>query len=497
MCTFTRESERLMTATGDKRAPQSGGPSPSRAPSDDMSPKARASLGSSLRRGVPRSDQAKLDLTADRPDPIALLEAQAAERIPGLVPIRYGRMSASPFAFFRGAAAIMASDLKSTPVTGLRVQLCGDAHVSNFGAFASPERQLLFDVNDFDETLPGPWEWDIKRLAASVAVAGRENGFTRKQRSSVLRDTVSEYRSAMREFSGMSNLAIWYASAAVDDVRELLRVQGSRSQLRGFDKAVEKGQRKDNSRALTKLAVTEGGEPRIRADPPLIVPIDELVDEQQAQALQGAARREFEGYMRSLPGDLRELVSRYRYTDLARKVVGVGSVGTSCWVALFIGRDAGDALFLQGKEAERSVLEPGAGRSKFRNQGQRVVEGQRLMQAASDIFLGWLRAPQELAEGRPTDFYVRQLWDAKTSIDLTAMRPEDMTLYARLCGWTLARGHARSGDPIAIGSYLGASDAFDGAIAGFAEAYADQNERDYAALQAAIANGRITAETGV
>jgi uncharacterized protein (DUF2252 family) len=409
-------------------------------------------------------------------------------------------MSASPFAFFRGAAAIMASDLRGTPASGLRVQLCGDAHLSNFGAFASPERQLLFDLNDFDETLPGPWEWDIKRLAASAAVAGRDNGFTRKQRTSVVRDTVREYRLAMHEFAGMSNLAIWYASASMDEIRELLRAQGTGGDLRAFDKTVQKGRRKDNARALAKLAVTDGGEPKIHADPPLIVPVSDLVDASHAQALQAGAKRVFESYLGSLQGDRRALLSRYRYADLARKVVGVGSVGTRCWVALFVGRDTQDALFLQGKEAERSGLEPGAGRSKFRNQGQRVVEGQRLMQAAGDIFLGWLRAPRELGEddeGDLADFYVRQLWDAKTSVDITTMGPEDMTLYARLCAWTLARAHARSGDPIAIGTYLGSSDVFDDAIASFAEAYADQNERDYSALHDAIAGGRIKAQTGV
>jgi uncharacterized protein (DUF2252 family) len=406
-------------------------------------------------------------------------------------------MSASAFAFYRGAARIMASDLAATPTSGLRVQLCGDAHLSNFGAFASAERELLFDLNDFDETLPGPWEWDVKRLAASLAVAGRENEFSRKQTASTIREAVAEYRTAMREFAGMNNLEIWYTRARVDDVRELLRVQGSASQLRGFDKAVTKGRRKDNARAFAKLALTDGGEPRIRADPPLIVPVGQLMEEADAEQFHAGTRRIVETYLRSLPGDRRQLLSRYHYADTARKVVGVGSVGTSCWVVLLLGRDEHDPLFLQAKEAERSVLEAGAGRSKFQNQGQRVVEGQRLMQAAGDIFLGWLRAPQGLAEGNAKDFYVRQLWDAKASADINTMRPKAMALYARLCAWTLARGHARSGDPIAIGSYLGTSDVFDRAIASFADAYADQNERDYAALLDAISSGRVVAETGV
>lgn len=391
----------------------------------------------------------------------------------------------------------MASDLATTPVSGIRVQLCGDAHLSNFGLFASAERQLLFDLNDFDETLPGPWEWDVKRLAASIAVAGRENGFPQKRRASMIRDAASQYRQAMRDFAGMSNLAIWYARASVGEVAELLRVQGKGRQVREFDKLVAKGQRKDNARAFAKLAVTQDGEPSIRADPPLIVPIDELLQGADVNRLHDGARGLMDAYLRSLSGDRRLLLKGYRYVDLARKVVGVGSVGTRCWVVLLLGRDPSDPLFLQAKEAQHSVLEPGAGRSKFRNQGQRVIEGQRLMQAAGDIFLGWLRAPQELGEGEPTDFYVRQLWDAKGSVDITVMRPSDMLLYARLCAWTLARGHACSGDSIAIANYLGSSDVFDRAIAAFAETYADQNERDYAALLDAITCGRVQAETGV
>jgi uncharacterized protein (DUF2252 family) len=461
------------------------------------SPEDRAAQGRSLRSQAPRSGQATLDLGADRPDPIGLLEEEAAHRLPDLLPIRYGRMAASPWGFFRGAAGVMASDLVNTQVSGLRVQLCGDAHLANFGVFASPERDLLFDLNDFDETLAGPWEWDVKRLAASIAVAGRDNGFSHKQRAAVIREAVSRYRTAMTEFASMSNLAIWYARASVDEVGKLLRTQGSASQRRGFDKALAKGRRKNNARAFAKLAVTDRDQPRIRAEPPLIVPIDELVDKTEAANSHRSARQLFEGYISSLPSERRRLLSRYRYADLARKVVGVGSVGTSCWVALFLGRDVEDPLFLQGKEATRSVLEPGAGRSPFRNQGKRVVEGQRLMQAASDIFLGWLRAPREVAKGEPTDFYVRQLWDAKTSVDIDAMRPKSMTLYASLCAWTLARAHARSGDPIAIAGYLGSSKLFDRAIATFAESYAEQNERDYSALLEAIASGRISAETGV
>ena len=462
-----------------------------------VAPRERAATGRSLRSQAPRSSHADWEPRPDRPDTIALLEEQAANRLPELVPIRYGRMSASPFAFFRGAAYVMASDLAGTPRSGIRVQLCGDAHLANFGGFASAERQLLFDLNDFDETLPGPWEWDIKRLAASVAVAGRENGFAPKRREAMVRQAVGEYREAMHGFAGMKTLDVWYARASVSDLEELLRSQATRSELRRFDRTVAKGTRKDSARAFAKLAVSTNGEARIVADPPLIVPIRDLTGDADAEQLERGARELLDSYLRSLSGDRRRLVERYRYADLARKVVGVGSVGTRAWVILLLGRDSNDPLFLQAKEAQRSVLEPFAGRSRVRNQGQRVVVGQRLMQAAGDIFLGWLHAAHDLDDGRQRDFYLRQLWDSKTSADIAAMRPEAMALYARLCAWTLARAHARSGDAIAIAGYLGSGDAFDRAIAAFAEAYADQNERDHAALVDAIANGRVEAQTGL
>jgi uncharacterized protein (DUF2252 family) len=417
--------------------------------------------------------------------------------VPELLPIRYGRMSASPFAFYRGAAYVMASDLAGTPCTGIRVQLCGDAHLSNFGGFASAERELLFDLNDFDETLPGPWEWDLKRLAASVAVAGRENGFTADCRTSMVRQAVSEYRQGIRQFASMKTLDVWYARASVSDLQELLRVQGTGGQIKRLDRTVAKGRRRDSARAFEKLAVTGNGQARIRADPPLIVPIDDLLAGTGARRVERAAQKLVDSYQASLSGDRRRLLERYRYADLARKVVGVGSVGTRCWVILLLGRDSGDPLFLQAKEAPRSVLEPFAGRSEFQNQGQRVVEGQRLMQAASDIFLGWLHESPTVDDREPRDFYIRQLWDSKTSADIGAMRAADMALYARLCAWTLARAHARSGDASALAGYLGSGDTFDRAIAGFAEAYADQNERDHAALLDAIASGRVEAQTGV
>jgi len=414
--------------------------------------------------------------------------------VPELVPIRYGRMSASPFSFYRGAAYVMASDLAATPRSGIRVQLCGDAHLANFGGFASAERQLLFDLNDFDETLPGPWEWDVKRLAASVAVACRENAVKAKRRTTIVREAVGQYREAIRQFATMNALDVWYARASIADVQRLARSYARRSQARRLDEKVAKGRRKDNARALAKLAVKGDGEPLIRADPPLIVPIADLVDGPGVLRFGLDAQMLLDSYRRSLSADRRRLLQRYRYADLARKVVGVGSVGTRCWVILLLGRDSGDALFLQAKEAPHSALERFAGRSEFANQGQRVVEGQRLMQAASDIFLGWLREPPGIEDLKLRDLYVRQLWDSKMSFDVATMRPSDLALYARLCAWTLARAHARSGDSIAIASYLGSSEVFDRAIATFAEAYADQNERDHAALLDAIATGRIHAE---
>ena len=483
-----------MARTGRNPAPRAPPPRAPAAPAPYLPPADRAARGRSCRSETPRSSHAAWEPRADRPDPIALLEEQAAERVPELVPIRYGRMSASPFAFYRGAAYVMASDLAGTPQTGIRVQLCGDAHLANFGGFASAERQLLFDLNDFDETLPGPWEWDLKRLAASVAVAGRENGFNPKRRVAIARQLVGEYRQAIRQFATMKPLDVWYARASVGDLQQLSRSQLSRSQDRQFDKTVAKGLRKDSARAFAKLAVKGNGEARIRADPPLIVPIADLVDRPGARRLELGARKLLDSYLTSLSGDRRRLLERFRYADLARKVVGVGSVGTRCWVILLLGRDSSDPLFLQAKEAPRSVLERFAGRSEFSNQGQRVVEGQRLMQAASDIFLGWLRQPPGIEDLKLRDLYVRQLWDSKISADIAAMRPSDMAVYARLCAWTLARAHARSGDSIAIASYLGSSDVFDRAIATFAEAYADQNERDHAALLHAIALGRVQAD---
>ena len=463
-------------------------------PPPHLSPPERAAFGKARRSEVPRSSQASWKPDGERQDPIDLLEEQASDRIPELVPIRYGRMSTSPFAFFRGAAYVMASDLAASPQSGIRVQLCGDAHLANFGVFASPERDLVFDLNDFDETLPGPWEWDVKRLAASIAVAARDLSIGLKRRRSIVQGAVGQYRDAMHQFAGMVTIAVWYARIYESALSPALARLKPR-QVKGLAKGAAKARAKDNSRAFTRLAHHVDGSARITPDPPLIVPIEDLLPDVQAKRLDKALHAVMASYRASLPDSLRHLVDRYEYADAARKVVGVGSVGTRAWVVLLLGRDGDDSLFLQAKEATRSVLEPFVGKTKFANQGRRVVEGQRLMQAASDIFLGWLRVPD--IDGRARDFYVRQLWDWKRSADLTTMRPSDLDVYARLCAWTLARAHARSGDAIAIAAYLGSADAFDRAIAAFAEDYADQNERDHAALLAAIESGRVEATRGL
>ncbi len=456
----------------------------------------RVARGRASRAEVPRSAHADLDPGPDRPDPVALLEGQAESRVPELVPIRYGRMLVSPFTFYRGAALIMASDLAATPTSGLRVQLCGDAHLSNFGVFGSPERRAVFDINDFDETLPGPFEWDLKRLAASLEVAGRDRGFADADRDAIVRGCVRSYRSAMADFAGQTNLEAFYARFDVEDVFARYRATVPRKIMKRAEKALAKARTKDSMQALDRLCHEVDGEPRITADPPLIVPVADLLTDDTAAIFTEWVHARLRDYRRTLETDRRRLLERYRFVDLARKVVGVGSVGTRAWIALLVGRDQGDPLFLQFKEAQPSVLEDYAGRSDYRNAGHRVVSGQRLMQAAGDIFLGWLHVTDTF-DGAERDFYVRQLRDWKGSADIEVMVPKGMEIYAQMCGWTLARAHARSGDPVAITAYLGKSDAFDRAIAAFSVAYADQNERDYAALTEAVAGGRLTAQTGV
>ena len=459
-----------------------------------LTPAERAVKGKAARAEVPRDSHAAFDPPPDRPDPIALLEEQAATRVPELVPVRYGRMMVSPFTYYRGAALPMASDLSTTPVTGLAVQACGDAHLSNFGVFGSAERRLVFDVNDFDETTPGPWEWDVKRLAASLEVAARENGFPGKKRRAIVATAVAQYRNAMRSFADMTNLEVWYATADMDLLRQQNPAQLKARQRKAVDKGLAKARTKDSMQAVDKLTHMVDGKPKIIADPPLIVPADQLIpDEIDRKRFEGLISDLVAGYRRTRETDRRYLLEQYEFCDMAHKVVGVGSVGTRCWIVLMLGRDTGDPLFLQVKEAQDSVLCRYVGSSKYSNQGQRVVAGQRLMQAASDIFLGWQRVPTE--DNGHRDFYVRQLRDWKFSLDVGAMIPRGLRVYGQLCGWTLARAHARSGDRIAIAAYLGGSDAFDQAITQFAAAYADQNAKDHEALLAAVKSGRIMAES--
>ena len=455
----------------------------------------RASRGKAARSEVPRRAHGDWYPPPARVDPVAVLEEQDKTRLPDLVPIRYGRMLVSPLTFFRGAAAIMAADLADGPRTGLQAQLCGDAHLSNFGIFAAPDRRLTFNVNDFDETLPGPFEWDLKRLVASFAVAGRERGFGRKARAGISSAVARSYREAMRNFASMRTLDLWYARVEVDELARSFSQQASSKDAKRLERDLAKARTKDSLKAFAKLTHVVDGEPRIVSDPPLIVPVDELPDAGRQEIAREAIERLIRDYRRTLTGDRRRLVERFRYVDAAHKVVGVGSVGTRAWIVLMLGRDVDDPLFLQAKEAGASVLEPYVGKSAYSNHGQRVVEGQRLIQSGSDILLGWIR--EKNADGVAHDFYVRQLWDAKGSASVETMTQPNLADYGRLCGWTLAKAHARSGDPIAIAAYLGKSDVFDRALAAFAEAYADQNERDHALLNEAVQERRVTAETGV
>jgi uncharacterized protein (DUF2252 family) len=455
----------------------------------------RIARGKAARAESPRVGHAALTLTEGR-DPVALLEEQTPSRVPELVPIRYGRMLASAFAFYRGAANIMAHDLGPTPRAGLTVELCGDAHLSNFGGFASAERTLVIDINDFDETLSGPFEWDVKRLSASFEIAGRDRGFSDSERRAAVLQSVRAYREAMLQFAAMRNLDVWYARLDAEAVLAQLRAQHGKKQVKRASKAVAKARTKDSMRAFSKLTHVVDGKPQIVSDPPLIVPISELVGSIDVTAAESELLELYRSYRKTLQYDRRKLLEGFRFVDLARKVVGVGSVGTRAWIMLLLGRDDGDPLFLQVKEAQASVLEQHLGKSGFKNHGERVVTGQRMMQASSDIFLGWMHNPKGL-DGAARDFYVRQLWDWKTSVDVDVMVPQGLVAWASVCGWTLARAHARSGDRVAIAAYLGKGDVFDRAIADFAVEYANQNERDYAALVDAVRGGRIAAQEGI
>jgi uncharacterized protein (DUF2252 family) len=428
-------------------------------------------------------------------DPVQLLLDQATSRVAELVPIRHGRMLVSPFTFFRGAALPMTADLSTTHVAGLRAQLCGDAHLSNFGAFGSPSRRLVFDVNDFDETLPGPFEWDVKRLAASFDVAGRDNGFSDTARRKINLVVGGAYRTAMREFARTSRMDVWYSHLNVEQAVAEFRSRIKAKRAKRMDDIVAKATTRDSMQALSKLTTLVDGERHIISDPPTVVPIEEVFSDIEAGAIYDLIREVLARYRRSLQSDRRTLLDQFRLEKVARKVVGVGSVGTRAWIVLMDGGDGDEPLVLQAKEAQASVLADYCGGSEYGNEAERVVAGQHLMQAQSDIFLGWTRVTG--ADKVERDYYVRQLRDWKFSVPIEQMRPVGMAVYAQLCGWTLARAHARSGDRIAIAAYLGGSDIFDRAIADFADAYADQNDRDYAAFRDAVKHGRAIAVSGI
>ncbi|HEV2659036.1 MAG TPA: DUF2252 domain-containing protein [Ktedonobacteraceae bacterium] len=440
----------------------------------------RFTAGKALRERVPRSSHGEWAPGPERPDPLSILEESNRTRLEHLVPIRYGRMALSPFAFLRGSAAVMASDLARTPISGIQAQICGDAHLSNFGIYASPERRQVFDVNDFDETLAGPWEWDVKRLAASVVVAARHNGYSTREIKQAVLKCMASYHTSMQRFATMHHLDVWYFHIQVENKVAL----ECNKQRKFIDKLSARAHKRTRIETFPKLAGLVNGEYRIKEDPPLIVHSPDMLESEAWTAA-------LFDYLTSLSEERRMLLSRYNEVDIARKVVGVGSVGTRCTIALFLGGAEGDdPLFLQIKEASASVLEPYMGASPYANHGQRVVHGQRLMQAVSDTLLGW-----SVFDGR--DFYVRQLRDMKGSAEVERMKPNIFTMYVELCAATLARAHARTSDPAQISGYMGNKDQFDRAIAAFAESYADQTERDHAALIAAIQEGRIQAQSGV
>ncbi len=454
-----------------------------------------AQRGREARSSAPRSAHGDWAPAANRADPVAILQAQAATRVQELVPIRYGRMSVSPFTFYRGAAAVMAADLASTPSSGIVVQACGDAHISNFGGFAAPDRRLIFGPNDFDETLPGPWEWDVKRMAASAEIAGRDVGLNAGRRREIVIGCVGEYRKAMREFAGISHLDVWYERI---NASELVERFGGRLGKQGrilFGRPFAKARRKNSLRAVRKLTERVDGKLRFRHVTPLLVPFRYLHDPSDPRDESDYVRDLLQAYVASLDEDRCYLFGTYRFVDLARKVVGVGSVGTRAWVLLFDGRGGKDGLVLQMKEAQASVLEAHLGASEFEHHGERVVRGQRMDQAASDVFLGWQRSRG--LDGKEHDFYIRQLWDWKASIDLSTMGSSGLHAYTRACGWSLARSHARSGDRLAIAAYLGKGSRFEKAIADFSAAYADQNELDYERLAEAAANGEVPSQPGI
>ncbi|GAB2816489.1 DUF2252 domain-containing protein [Streptomyces chlorus] len=458
-----------------------------------LSPAERIDHGRTTRKRVPRSVHGLFDPGSGRFDPVDVLARQSATRVPELVPIRYGRMLESPFRFYRGAASIMAADLATLPHTGLEVQLCGDAHLLNFRLLASPERHLVFDINDFDETFPGPFEWDVKRLAASLVIAGRANGFSTREQNKAVIACVQAYRARMRSFAGMRTLDVWYAQDDVGRMRELLDSSLDPSVRRRTERAEARARAHTYLQAVDRLTrVTPEGR-LITPDPPLITPLRDMVADAPGRGEETELRTIVESYAGTLSSERRHLLRRYRIVDTARKVVGVGSVGTRCWILLLLGRDDDDPLLLQAKEAQESVLAPYTNGERFDNQGRRVVTGQRLIQTSSDIFLGWTHVLG--LDGRERDFYVRQLRDWKGIARPETMDPRMLALFGGWCGGSLARAHARSGDSVAISAYLGTGDRFDRALPGFAQAYADRNERDFKKLKAAVRSGRLTAES--
>ena len=454
---------------------------------ESATPADRTARGKEIRRTVPRSSHAVWTPPADRADPVTLITDQNADRIPWLVPIRHYRMAESAFTFYRGAAAIMAADLAGTPATGLTSQICGDAHLSNFGSFGTPTRQQIFDINDFDETLPGPWEWDLKRLAASFVLAGRDSQFDDADIRELATTSVLAYQQAMAGFTMMTTLDVWYAHLTLQQITDALPKKKDRARV---EKSTAKARSKDSLRALSRLAENVDGKFRIKSDPPLLVPLRDLPAEYDPGQLREGAERSFAQYKGTLSDNRRVLIDKYHIVDIGVKVVGVGSVGTRCLIVLLQASDATDPLFLQVKEATDSVLEAHLPKSRYSEHGERVVRGQRLMQAESDIFLGWSVG----AAGRA--FYWRQLYDMKGSVDIATMSPRRLKIYAGVCGWTLARSHARSGDPFQISGYIGSGTVFADALTEFASAYADQAQRDFEAFTAAIASGRIEAEDG-
>ena len=463
------------------------------APSRRSTPKERRAAGKTLRASTPLEAQAAFSRTPTSRNPLTLLEEQAADRLPELGPIRYGRMLQSPFAYYRGAARVMAADLAGAPRSGLTVQMCGDAHVSNFGLYGSPERRLVFDANDFDETLPGPFEHDVKRLVASLVVAARGNGIARKQRRALAVAAGTRYRQAMAEFAGARDIDVWYSRIDALELQQQLEPQLDPGPRKRLARALEKARTRDTLQAFGKLTEVIDGRLRIRAEPPLLVPLRDVLPASEERDLEAAFHDLIRQYRGSLQADRRALLERYTFVDMARKVVGVGSVGTRCMVVLLVGRDEDDPLLLQVKEAAPSVHAEFVGRSRYRNQGQRVVTGQRLMQQASDVFLGWQRSAG--IDGVERDFYVRQLRDWKGSFEIGELRPEGLRAIGELCAWCLARAHARTGDRIAIAGYLGSSPAFENAIADFGESYADATEGDHRALAEAVAAGRVRAQS--